>query len=244
MGGGDASRPLSATKSTQRADPVSAEYEYPADYSDETDSDINVTWVPGDGVCPSVAEFTNCWQSKFDDWRQASSAHGEDIHTVQFHLNAFLDLHRDVPPFFQCPPKAVDITGKPNSYLILRSSLQIETTEDPDCSQPQKSIDFLQCLGSPTPVIYKVKSETQLQATLPVSSRPSHSGYFTSIVLAWSYIVSCRWVEILQQAGEKSHILHEKDKGIENAFWDIVTHGGWEALVKKGKGTYFFRHGC
>lgn len=136
---------------------LSAEYEYQHDCSDESDSDDNATWVPGDGVCPSTAEFNHCWHSKCDGWTQASSTHRKDIHTAKFYLDAFVDLHRDVPPFFQSPPKAVDITGRPSSYLILRSSLRIKTTEDPDCSQPQKSIDYLQCLGSPTPVIYKAK---------------------------------------------------------------------------------------
>jgi hypothetical protein len=84
-----------------------------------------------------------------------------------------------------------------------------------------------------------VKSDTQLQATLPVDTRPFRSGYYTSIVLAWSYIVSCRWVEILQKAGEESELVYNKDTCIENAFWDIVTNGTWGALIRREKGTFF-----
>ncbi|PLN84980.1 hypothetical protein BDW42DRAFT_198856 [Aspergillus taichungensis] len=237
MGGRDASS--SGTGITEDAKIMSAEYTYPPDCSDETDSEVDMTWAPGDGVCPSTTEFNHCWQSKRDEWGQASSAYREEFHTLQYYLEPFLNLHKDIPPFFQSPLKAVNIIGRPNSFLILRSSLQIRTTEDPDCSQPQKSIDYYQCLGSPSPVIYKVKSDAQLQATLPICTRPFRSGYYTSIVLSWSYIISCRWVEILQKAGEDSELVHNNENTcIKDAFWDIVTNGSWRALVRRGKGTF------
>lgn len=91
---------------------------YPQDCSDETNSDADVTWSPGDG------EFNHCCQSKYDDWSHASNREG--FNTLQFYLDAFLDLHRDIPP---------------------------------------------------------------------VHTKPFHSGYFTTIVLAGPYIVSCRWVD-------------------------------------------------
>ncbi|KAL4887869.1 hypothetical protein BDV59DRAFT_196937 [Aspergillus ambiguus] len=189
---------------------MSAEYIYPPDFSDESDSDVDVTWAPGDGVCPSTAEFSHCWQSKRDDWRQASSAYREDFHTLQYYLDTFLNLYRD-----------------------------IKTTEDTECSQSQRSIDYFQCLGSPSPIIYSVKPKTQIQATLPVCTKPFRSRYFTSIVLAWSYIVSCHWAEILRQAGEESKIVHIKNIYIEDTFWDIVTHRSWRAPVKKKNATFF-----
>ncbi|KAF4267024.1 hypothetical protein KXX13_001276 [Aspergillus fumigatus] len=89
-----------------------------------------------------------------------------------------------------------------------------------------------ECLGSPTPVIYKVKSEIQLREALSGSPSRFRSGYFTSIILAWSYIVFCRWVEILQRAGEEVRSYTKRMEVFENSFWDIVTHGGWEALGK------------
>ncbi|KAH2252019.1 hypothetical protein KXW72_003876 [Aspergillus fumigatus] len=90
-----------------------------------------------------------------------------------------------------------------------------------------------ECLGSPTPVIYKVKSEIQLREALSGSPSCFRSGYFTSIILAWSYIVFCRWVEILQRAGEEVRSYTKRMEVFENSFWDIVTHGGWEALGKR-----------
>lgn len=218
---------------------MSAEYKYPSDYSDDSDSDADVTWSPGDGVCPSKAQFNDCFQSKFDDWKCASSAHMEGSNTFPFYMNAFLNLLKNVPPFFQCPPENVHITGRPKSFLIMRSSLHIKTTEDPDCSDTQKSIDYMQCLGCPAPAVYKPKAEAQLQAVLPLDTKPFRSGYFTNIVLAWSYIISCRWVEIFHQAGEKSELLHKSDMQIEDSFWHIVTKSCWVALVKRRNGYFY-----
>lgn len=36
------------------------------------------------------------------------------------------------------------------------------------CNQPQKSIDYLRCLGTPAPIAYSIKAETKLQVAMPV----------------------------------------------------------------------------
>lgn len=206
---------------------------YRSDYSDESDSEIDVTWSPGDGICPSTAEFHHCCQSKFDEWKHATSMPLNHTLSFPFYLDAFLSLLKHVPPFLSCLPEHVHITGRRRTFLMLRSPLQIHSTDDPDCDQPYKLIDYLQCLGSPKPVVYKLKAETQLQPVLPIHTKAFRSGYFTNIVLAWSYIVSCRWSEIFQRAGWNSQVLHENGMQIEDSFWHLVTQGCWLALVKK-----------
>lgn len=163
----------------------------------------------------------------------------ESMESLHYYLTAFLDLLKDVPPFYHCPPGAVNLPGRPRSFLILKSSIQVKTTEDSNCDQPQKSIDYFQCLGSPKPLNYRTKAETPLEVAIPVCAKPHRSGFFTSIVLAWSYIISCRWAEILQLAGEESQILHEQGMQIEDSFWDIVTESYWVARVKKHKGVFY-----
>lgn len=87
--------------------------------------------------------------------------------------------------------------------------------------------------------VYKLKAETQLHTILPFHTEPFRSGYFTNIVLAWSYIVSCRWAEIFQQAGWNSQILHENGVQIEDSFWHLVTQGCWIALAKKETAKFY-----
>ncbi|PYH69291.1 uncharacterized protein BO88DRAFT_443893 [Aspergillus vadensis CBS 113365] len=206
----------SITDAIGEEDYMSPQKKYRSDYSDESDSEVGVAWSPGDGICPSTAEFHLCYTSSFYTY-----------------LVDFLSLLKHVPPFLSCLPEDVHITGRRRTFLMLRSSLQIHSTDDPDCDQPYKLINYLQCLGSPKPVVYKLKAETQLQPVLPIRTKAFRSGYFTNIVLAWSYIVSCRWSELFQRAGWNSQVLHENGMQIEDSFWHLVTQGCWLALVKK-----------
>jgi hypothetical protein len=121
----------------------------------------------------------------------------------------------------------------------MKSSLQLNTTNDLRCEQRLKSIDYLQCLGVPKPVYYKDKVETPLNADITFSAKAIRSDYLTTIVLAWSYLLSCRWVEILQQAGKQSRILHYKSSQLEGSFWDIIVHSQWIARVQNQTGTYY-----
>ena len=239
MGDGNSSLILSSSDRNQHRNVPSAGYTHDSEDSDDTQSDGDITWSPGDGICPTTAQFNCCCDSKFDEWKKATFMDTEQYDTLILYTRAFLDLLKDVPPFFHCPPEHINITGRPKSFLVLRSSLCIQTTEDSNCNQTQKSIDYLQCIGSPKPVTYRTKTESQSHAAIPVSGNILRSGYFTSIVLAWSYIISCCWVEILQQAGEESQILHDRDTQMKDSFWDIVTQGCWVAHVKKQKGIFY-----
>ncbi|RAH62666.1 hypothetical protein BO85DRAFT_386175 [Aspergillus piperis CBS 112811] len=223
----------SITDAIEKDDCMSSQNKYRSDYSDESDSEVGVTWSPGDGVCPSTAEFHHCCQSKFDEWSHATSMPLNHTLSFSFYLDAFLSLLKHVPPFLSGLPEDVHITGRRRTFLMLRSSLQIHSTDNIDCAQPYKLIDYLQCLGPPKPAVYKLKAETQLQPVLPIHTKAFRSGYFTNIVLAWSYIVSCRWSEIFQRAGWNSQMLHENGMQIEDSFWYLVTQGCWRALVKK-----------
>ncbi|PYI01999.1 hypothetical protein BO78DRAFT_464235 [Aspergillus sclerotiicarbonarius CBS 121057] len=212
---------------------------YRYDDSDGSDSDDDLTWAPGDGVCPPTAQFNPCCQAKFDYWRTAASMHPPGSGSYRYYVQDCLDLLKDVPSFLNNPPDGTDITGRRRAYLTLTSSLRIQTTQDPDCDQPEKAIDYYQCLGRPFPVTYQTKADTPLQAAIPVSANPLRSGYFTNIVLAWSYIISCRWVEIFQLVGEESQIFHDHNTRIEDSFWDIVTQSCWVAQIKWKKGVFY-----
>lgn len=115
----------------------------------------------------------------------------------------------------------------------------MKTTDDSAYNQPHKYIDYLQCVGSPAHVTYRTKAQTELHVATPIFGKPLRAGWFTSIVLAWSYIISCRWVQVLQQAGEGSRILHDQDPQVEEHFWNTVTQGSWVAQVKRHTGVFY-----
>ncbi|KAE8368153.1 hypothetical protein BDV27DRAFT_168509 [Aspergillus caelatus] len=168
------------------------EYTPQYDSSDKSSSECDITWSPGDGVCPTRADFNHCCQLKVEDWKNTALTYLEGTESFQYYLEAFLGLLENVPPFYYCPRGPVNISDRPKSFLIL-----------------------------------KTKEKTQLKAAIPVRTKSLRSGYFTSIM------------EILQQAGEKSQILHEPGIQIENSFWDIATQGYWVARVEKFKGVFY-----
>lgn len=98
--------------------------------SDESSSECDIAWSPGDGVCPTRADFNHCCQLKVEDWKHAALTCLEYTESFQYYLEAFLGLLENVPPFYYCPRGAVNISGRPKSFLILKSSLHLKTTED------------------------------------------------------------------------------------------------------------------
>jgi hypothetical protein len=117
--------------------------------------------------------------------------------------------------------------------------MQIGTTEDPSCEQRSKYILLRQYLAFPSPKLYKTKSQTCTSSSFSHGLAQDLSGYFTSITLAWSYIFSCRWVEILRYAGEDSSLWHSRDDRVPEQFWDLVVRSRWMAQVNREKGTFY-----
>jgi hypothetical protein len=184
------------------ADSLQSEYSSSDEESDK--------WYPGDGVCPPTSQFVACYRASHKIWSDAASTPLEDSKPVHFYLEAFLSLLGNVPPYFHNPPKDLNLKGHRKYPLGLRFSLELETVGDMDCDQRWKDYVYSQRLGVPSPMVYKTSTEGQLPEGTPCYFSAPHSGYLTSITLAWSYIISCRWVEILQQAGHKSLLIHDQ----------------------------------
>jgi len=211
------------------------EQDKPSDEETTSDED-NGGWYPGDGVCPSASQFNAVYQTSYDSWHSAASRPTHNATSNRCYMEAFLDLLQDVPAFFHNPPRDVDVRGGHKSPLTLRSTLELGTTEDTSCERRSKAIDYLQCLGFSAPRRYEILLEAPTSSSGPA---PNGSGYFTSIVLAWSYIISCRWVEILQHAGEKSSLRHSGGEQSTRCFWDLVIQSRWIAQVKIMTGTFY-----
>ncbi|PYI20565.1 hypothetical protein BO99DRAFT_107775 [Aspergillus violaceofuscus CBS 115571] len=184
---------------------------------------------PGDGVCPTTSQFNLCYRSKFTQWKHAATAHIPGSDSLEFYIQSFLDLLKDVPPFFHSAPEEV---VKNVGGCLIESEMSIESTEDPSCDQPRISLKYRHFIAKPWPVTYRTATEMPTEVAIPASASPLRASYFTSIALAWSYIFSARWVEILQQAGLECQMFHAKGLQLENSFWDIVLQGHWEARCK------------
>ncbi|KAJ5698219.1 hypothetical protein N7462_000224 [Penicillium macrosclerotiorum] len=185
-------------------------------------------WSFGDGICPSASDFQQCYQESFEDWRQAARTSSQCLDPVLY-LDHFLALLEKVPHYVHNLPEGIHLTGR---QYALDISLRVQTTDCPDCDQRWKSIDYFQFLALPKPRIYKENKLSPQQQETDFAAQ--QSPYFSSIVLAWSYIISCRWAEILQASGLETIIRHSNSRSLTDSFWDIIIGHQWSAEVKSG----------
>ncbi|RAL15573.1 uncharacterized protein BO97DRAFT_312849, partial [Aspergillus homomorphus CBS 101889] len=185
---------------------------------------------PGDGICPTTAQFNLCYQSKLAEWKDAAATRVPGSDSFEFYIQSFLNLLKDVPPFFHSLPD--EVLEEVYDYHLI-GEICVKSTDDPACDQPQKSLEFRYCVARQWWHICPTVTVTPSRAAIPISARPLRAEYFTSIVLAWSYIFSARWVELLQQAGLECQMFHDQRLQLEDSFWDIILQGRWKAHLER-----------
>jgi hypothetical protein len=62
------------------------------DVTDDTNSEDDVTWYPGDGICPPTSQFIYCCQKKIDIWKKAASTQIKGSDSFFFYIKPFLGL--------------------------------------------------------------------------------------------------------------------------------------------------------
>ena len=120
MGDGNSSLILSSSDRSQHRNVPSAEYTHDSEDSDDTQSDGDITWSPGDGICPTTVQFNCCCDSKFDEWKKATSMDPEQHDTLILYTRAFLDLLKDVimsPPSFTALQNTSTLQVDQNPFL-------------------------------------------------------------------------------------------------------------------------------
>lgn len=201
-----------------------------------TDADPGV--YPGDGVCPPVSFLQTVFRSAYDVWVAPASQTTPDGRADLFRLDMFLQLMKTIPPFRPPPLKdTIPLEAIP-SDLILNLDMLLETCMLQHCEQREKRVPYHLLIGRSTRNIYREVSACDhkkvSQLTLPLCSLKS----LRRLVLSWSYVLCCRWVEILQGSGEKAVLLHPP-ADVANDFWEIIHGEQWQAVVEH-KGRIYY----
>ncbi|KAF7587245.1 hypothetical protein BBP40_007517 [Aspergillus hancockii] len=92
-------------------------------------------WCNGDGVCPTLPEFELCHHVSRQTWQSLAMRGPEG--SVETHLDALLDFVNDVPRF---------------CYLLEK------TTKDITCDRQWRSLDYIHCLGFPSPNVFEKRT--------------------------------------------------------------------------------------
>lgn len=67
--------------------------------SDDNRSDGDINWTPEDGICPTTAQSNRCCQSKFDEWKGATSMHLEDYDLTSIRQLSWISSMLSLPSF-------------------------------------------------------------------------------------------------------------------------------------------------
>lgn len=201
-------------------------------------TDVGPGGHPGDGVCPSVSSLKTVFKSAYDYWAVPTSQIPSEDGDELFDMSMFFQLMTKFPRFR--PPQLKDITLPETtpSDLIVELFMSLETCMLSECVNREKKVPYFVVIGCSTWNTYEVvrsdDHQTISQLELPVQFLQS----LTQLVLAWSYILCCRWVEILKSSGENAAILRP-EKDATNGFWEMIRGEQWQAILSHNGEVYY-----
>lgn len=188
--------------------------------------------LPGDGVCPTRAEFFSFATASYTYW--ISQPVVSDAASQSFDFGGhLLELIKGVPVFtLDAQKRLFWVDGE---WLHLKCRSEWTTTTTAECDVKIKNLSHHMRLGLSTPITYGYQRNIQHQAILsPFGSSP-HVSFFVRV---WCYILSCRWVEMLARAGEDAQLWQSRQSDTTD-LWKALVAGEWHAIVVRGDQKYY-----
>ena len=192
-----------------------------------------LTSYPGDGICPSTTQFEDAVKEGYELWSCLELNIRNDS-SLPCTADCLADLLRHVPPFYAQHSKAFSILDQP--FPQVKYTLEWTTTIDANCDQPVKRTHHYLTAGIPKPVSYRFLGASEACPYWPgIGADRAH--YLSYLIFGWTYILSCRWAEILQDAGEEV-FLRQNEELNHNNFWKVVAGSSWQAVIVCGGSTF------
>ena len=188
---------------------------------------------PGDGICPSEKDFDSTAAAACRTWRDIIAAASHEQYTPDL-FTLVTDLLRHVPPFRAVP--SAEFTLLEGAFLQAKCCSEWLTTDDATCDVPWKRSDHYQVLGVLKPLEYQFTDDLETQIWREV--KMSQPGVASQLFLAWTYILSSRWVETLQQSGGQAE-LFQRDKLNVHNFWEVILSNTWRASITRHGRTWY-----
>lgn len=210
-----------------------------SDYKSSSEPEPEPGSGPGSGrgrrrSATGDAEFTAVFRSAYDIWNAAASApDSADL----FRIDSFFELVQGIPPFAAPPSDGLSIRLNDDD-LVVECTLEYKTTEHSKCVHNRRSSKFYQILGHSWPLPFSPCANTKYGASLYPGLASNRLQDLSCLILIWSYILSCRWVEMLQRAGHKAFLLHQTHFPAVPG-WDLIAKCRWEAILITKEATYY-----
>ena len=195
------------------------------------------TLIPqaGDGICPTVSQYNETISASYTAWSKHVFNAKQQRPGGFSAADGLLDLVQRVPDFRAHPSHAFSIHE--GTSPLMRYALEWMTTEDSTCKRPVKRTYHYQILGRRQPLVCRLLNGAE--DGFPSLGLPADQmKHFTRLVLAWAFILSSRWVDILTAAGEEvSMTLQDNVDG--EGFWEVIIEQQWEAMMTRGQDTFY-----
>ena len=188
---------------------------------------------PGDGVCPTVSQFYTAHETSHRAWKQLASDLACPHVLDKFHVaERLVGLLRQIPPFGSRNSVPFFVIDEP--YHQIKLILEWETTTELTCRRRVKQLHYFQTVGLLETTKYQFSDNTVFSL---LDGRGIQTDYISYFVLAWTYVLSCRWLEILQFAGENV-TLYQEQEITPQCFWEVISVHRWKAVVTRGAKSF------
>ena len=146
-----------------------------------------------------------------------------------------MDHVERIPKLYVQPLKAFLIDDQFNPQL--KFALEWVTTKDVGCERPTKRTYHYLEIG--VPELQACKKLDVSKDTVPWTGfPPDQTKHLPRLILAWAFILSSRWVEILTAVGTKT-AMNQSEKFEIGTFWKVVIDGQWQAIMIRGAKTFY-----
>ena len=189
---------------------------------------------PGDGICPTDIQYEDTETASYREWAKLLSEANEsadDLHIA----DDLLEIVERTPELYAHPSKAFSILDQP--YPQLKYALEWVTTKDLACERPTKRTYHYLNIGALRPLACEY-SDASKNAFPWAGLQPHQTKHLSRLILAWAFILSSRWVEILTAAGEKA-AMNQSENIEKGTFWNVVLGQQWQATMIRGGKTFY-----
>lgn len=148
---------------------------------------------------PNNPQHHDTVTASYEIWAKLISEAKES--TGDLHIaDDLLELLQQIPGLYAHHSKGFSILDQP--YPQLKYALEWVTTTDLACERPIKRTYYYQTLGVLRPLAWEYSDASE--NTVPWPGRQADQmKHLSRLILAWAYILSSQWVEILNTAGKR-----------------------------------------
>ena len=191
---------------------------------------------PGDGVCPTRSQSSRTTEQGEATWSNLKAV--ATLETVHLSVKETLvKLLCSIPPLAFDPRKSLSINYEAAKNVAwLQFALDWITTSHSKCEQNVKRVRQVLLLGVRTPILVNFQIIPKAHACS--CGLKGQLEQMTFLILAWSYIISCRWVELLQSVGEKAAI-QSRNCANDIEFREMISKRQWRATLKHDQSEYY-----